>query len=110
MVVTYDDGSVATLVYVANGSDRLEKEYCEVSAGGRTAVLRDFREVTFYEGRSSKRRTYKGGKGHAEEVAHFLDVVRGRAEAAFTPESLAETTAVTFAAVESLRTRSAVEL
>ena len=55
VVVTYDDGSVATLVYVANGSDRLAKEYCEVSAGGRTAMLRDFREVTFYEGRSSKR-------------------------------------------------------
>lgn len=110
VVVTYDDGSVATLVYVANGSDRLAKEYCEVSAGGRTTVLRDFREVTFYEGRSSKRRTYKGGKGHAEEVAHFLDVVRGRAEPAFTPASLAETTAVTFAAVEAIRTRRAVEL
>jgi polar amino acid transport system substrate-binding protein len=110
VVVTYDDGSVATLVYVANGSDRLAKEYCEVSSGGRTAVLRDFREVTFYQGRSGKRRTYKGGKGHAEEVAHFLDVVRGRAEPAFTPASLAETTAVTFAAVEAIRTRRAVEL
>ena len=63
VVVTYDDGSVATLVYVANGSDRLAKEYCEVSAGGRTAVLRDFREVTFYEGRSRQAADVQGRQG-----------------------------------------------
>jgi polar amino acid transport system substrate-binding protein len=109
VVVAYDDGSIATLHYVANGADGLAKEYCEVSAGGRTAVMDDFRAVTFYDGRSGKRRRYKGGKGHAEEVAHFLDVVRGQAEPAFTVESLVDTTAVTFAAVEAIRTRAAVD-
>ena len=110
IVVAYEDGSIATLVYVANGSDGLAKEYCEVSSGGRTAVMDDFREVTFHEGRSPKRRKYKGGKGHAEEVASFVEVVRGRAEPVFTVESLVATTIVTFAAVEAIRTRTAVDL
>jgi predicted dehydrogenase/threonine dehydrogenase-like Zn-dependent dehydrogenase len=110
VVVTYDDGSIATLVYVANGADGLAKEYCEVSAGGRTAVMDDFRAVTFHDGRSRKRRRYKGGKGHAEEVEHFLEVVRGRAERAFSVESLVDTTAVTFAAVDAIRTRAAVDV
>jgi polar amino acid transport system substrate-binding protein len=110
VVVSYDDGSIATLVYVANGGDGLAKEYCEVSAGGRTAVMDDFRAVTLHEGRSKKRRTYKGGKGHAEEVASFLDVVLGRTDPVFTLQSLVDTTAVTFAAVEAIRGRQAVEL
>jgi predicted dehydrogenase/threonine dehydrogenase-like Zn-dependent dehydrogenase len=110
VVVSYDDGSTATLVYVANGSDRLAKEYCEVSAQGRTAVMSDFREVTLHEGRSRKRSKHDGGKGHAEEVAHFVDVVRGRADPAFSIESLVDTTAVTFAAVAAIRSRAAVEL
>jgi predicted dehydrogenase/threonine dehydrogenase-like Zn-dependent dehydrogenase len=110
VVVAYDDGSIATLLYVANGADGLAKEYCEVSAGGRTAVMDDFREVTFHDGRSRKRRRYKGGKGHTEEVDQFLEVVRGRAAPAFSLQSLVDTTAVTFAAVEAIRTRAAVEL
>jgi predicted dehydrogenase/threonine dehydrogenase-like Zn-dependent dehydrogenase len=110
IVVTYSDGSIGTLVYLANGSDSVAKEYCEVSANGRTTVMRDFREVEFYSGRSRRKRSYKGGKGHAEEVAHFLDVVRGRAEPEFTVAGLVETTLVTLAALESLRSHAAVSL
>jgi hypothetical protein len=109
VVINYADGSVATLIYVANG-ERLPKERCEVSAGGRTAVVDDFRIATFHTGRSGKRRSYNGRKGHAEEIAHFIDVVRGHAAPAFTVDTLVDTTAVTLAAVESLRTRASVEL
>ena len=83
---------------------------CEVSAQGRTAVMSDFREVTLHEGRSRKRSKHDGGKGHTEEIAHFVDVVRGRAEPAFSIETLVDTTAATFAAVESIRSRAAIEL
>jgi hypothetical protein len=72
--------------------------------------MSDFREVTLHEGRSRKRSKHDGGKGHAEEVAHFVDVVRGRADPAFSIESLVDTTAVTFAAVAAIRSRAAVEL
>jgi predicted dehydrogenase/threonine dehydrogenase-like Zn-dependent dehydrogenase len=109
VVINYADGSVATLVYVANG-ESLSKEYCEISAGGRTAVVDNFRSATFQAGRSRKRRSYDGRKGHAEEIAHFIDVVRGKSAPAFTVDMLVDTTAVTLAAVESLRTRASVEL
>jgi polar amino acid transport system substrate-binding protein len=110
IVVTYADGSIGTLVYQANGGDALAKERCEVSAGGKSVVMDDFREVVFYTGRSRRRRSYKKGKGHTEEVAHFVDVVRGRVQPEFTVGVLVETTLVTLAAVESLRARRAVAL
>jgi polar amino acid transport system substrate-binding protein len=110
VVVAYEDGSVATIVYVANGSGRVAKEYVEASAGGATAIMDDFTKVTLLSDRRRRNRSFDGGKGHAEEVAHFLDVIRGSASPAFTFEALAETTRVTFAAVVSMSGHIAVPL
>jgi predicted dehydrogenase/threonine dehydrogenase-like Zn-dependent dehydrogenase len=109
VVINYSDGSVATLMYVANG-ESLPSERCEVSGGGRSVVMDDFRSATFHTGRSRKRRSYNGRKGHAEEIANFIGVVRGNARRCFSVETLVDTTAVTLAAVESLRARAAIEL
>ena len=109
VVVTYADGSVATLLYVANGQRR-PTERCEVSAGGRSAIMDDFKTATFRADRSSKRRSYDGRKGHAEEVADFVDVIRGRSTPTFSVDTLVQTTAVTLAGVASLRTHAVVEL
>jgi predicted dehydrogenase len=76
----------------------------------RSALGDDFRSATFHAGRSRSRRSYNGREGHSEEIAHFIDVVRGNAAPAFTVDTLVDTTAVTLAAVESLRTRASVEL
>lgn len=110
VTVSYADGSLATLAYVANGSDRVPKEHCEVSAEGKTAVLSNFKRLDLYTQGSATKRSYNGGKGHDEELAHFLDVVGGRAQPEFSVDELVETTLVTFAAVESMRTRTAVAL
>jgi hypothetical protein len=110
IVISYADGSVGTLVYVANGDTAVAKEQCEVSGGGKTAVMRNFSEVSFHKGGSRKKTSYKGHKGHAEEVRHFLDVLGNGAAPAFTVEGLVETSALTLAAVESMRTRTAVDV
>ena len=64
-----------TLAYVANGSDRVPKEHCEVSAEGKTAILSNFKRLDLYTQGSATKRSYNGGKGHDEELTHFLDVV-----------------------------------
>ncbi len=110
VVITYADGSVATLVYVVNGSERLPKEYLEASAGGSTAVLQNFEKLTLLSGRKRRTRSFDGRKGHAEEVSHFIEVVNGRAAPAFSVAGLAETTRATFAALVSIRTDSETEL
>ena len=110
IVISYADGSVATLVYIANGSLRLPKEYLEASAGGATAVVDDFDKVTLLRGRKRRTHSFGGDKGHAEEITNFLGVIRGEAPPSFTVEGLAETTRATFAALESLQTGSEVRL
>ncbi len=110
VLISYSGGSVASLSYVANGSERVPKEYCEVSAEGKTAIMSNFTQLELHAGRETTKRSYKGGKGHAEEVASFVGVAGGRAEQEFSIDELVETTLVTFAAVESMRTRTTVEI
>ena len=63
VTVSYADGSLATLAYVANGSDRVPKEHCEVSAEGKTAVLSNFKRLDLYTQGSATKRSYNGGQG-----------------------------------------------
>jgi len=102
VTLTYADGSLATIQYLAHGSSRLPKERIEVCADGVTAVLDDFRQTTFH---GSQARPVGGrqAKGFDEEIAAFLRVVRGGGDWPIPYDSLARTTRTTFAILESLR-------
>ena len=83
------------------------KEYLEVLGGGRSAVLDDFRTVRIHSGGSSKAvggRLARQDKGHAAELAAFIDAVRHGRPSTIDPDAAAHVTRVTFAAAESVRT------
>jgi predicted dehydrogenase len=104
VVIKFSDESTGVLLYLANGEAALPKEYCEVSGGGKSAVMNDFTESFFYANGKRQRQTYDHSKGHNEEVAHFIKVVQGREEPLLSVDSLLQTTGATLAAMESLKT------
>lgn len=67
----FDDGSLAQILYTTRADVRIAKERVEAHAGGVTVTIDDHRRgETTTDGRS---RALEGrGKGHAEEVAAFL--------------------------------------
>jgi predicted dehydrogenase len=72
-----DDGSVATLVYSADGDPAHPKERLEVVGGGAVAVLDDFRElVVTHRGRRERTRGWGRDKGHAAELAATMAALR----------------------------------
>lgn len=104
----FDDGSTASIAYVSNGSSRLAKEYLEVFCGGRVAVLDDFRKLTLYSDRVAKDRLRRQDKGHREEVARFLDAVRGGTAAPIPFDELYGSTWATLNILASLRERRTI--
>jgi predicted dehydrogenase len=71
------DGSVATLVYSADGDPAHPKERLEVVGGGAVAVLDDFRElVVTHRGRRERTRGWGRDKGHAAELGSTLAALR----------------------------------
>jgi len=111
--LSFGDGSIGTIVYASGGARSLHKEQLEVLGGGRAAVLDDFRTLQLYSGGDTQRSGGRLGsqdKGHAAELAAFLEAVRLGRPSPVDPQVAAHVTRVTFAAVESARTGLPVQI
>ncbi len=101
--LTFSDGSIGSVTYVAQGSPRVPKERVEVFAGKRTAVLDDYRSlVLFDEGHSERRRLKSQDKGHRDELAAFVAAVRW-GELPVPLQDVENVSLATIAVVDSLR-------
>lgn len=110
ITLKFDDGSVGTLTYLANGNSRVQKERLEVYSGGKTAIMDDFKKVYFYSGRKIIKKKFDGRKGHKEELENFIGAVSGKVGLEIGFDSICETTVATLKILESLRTRLPVNL
>lgn len=112
VAVTLDfaDGSVANLVYAANGDKSLGKERVEVFAGGRSAVLEDYRSlVMVHDGRrQTVRSRWKQDKGHLAECREFVAAIGEGRPSPTSLESIVATSLITFRIWDSIQTGSPV--
>jgi hypothetical protein len=104
ITIEYEDGSVAEILYLANGSKILPKEELQVFSNGRTAILKNFIELELWTSNSKPKIEKGAGKGHAEEVKAFLQSLSTNGDGPIPFDSLLATTLVTFAIRESLAT------
>jgi predicted dehydrogenase/threonine dehydrogenase-like Zn-dependent dehydrogenase len=103
VTVSFLNGSIGVITYLACGDRLLAKERIEIFGGGKTFVINDFRSADVYQnGRLKKIKA--SGKGHKEEVDCFVRSVREGRPSAIPLESLLFTTAAAFRVLDSLRT------
>jgi polar amino acid transport system substrate-binding protein len=105
----FANGSVGTLLYSGAGDPRLPKERLEAFGGGTSAVLDDFRRLELFRGGKREIIKSRQDKGHNDQIAAFLQTVKGAAEPVPVETYLASSRA-TLALAESLRTGLPVEL
>ena len=105
VTVTYENGAVCQLLYASTGPGSYGKERIEAFAGGTACVLEDFRTLSFHaDGNCPKpKKLMKADKGHAAEIAAFIESVRDGKESPISAESLIETTLVSFAVDASIQ-------
>jgi polar amino acid transport system substrate-binding protein len=110
VTIRFEDGSVANLVYVANGDRAVAKEYFEVFCGSSVARLDDFKSLSLSH--NGKTETTKGNrdKGHRREVELTLEAMKQGAGAPIPFAELLEVTEVTFAIEEAIRTQKTVRI
>jgi polar amino acid transport system substrate-binding protein len=110
VTISFQDGSVANLVYVANGDKAVAKEYFEVFCGGSIARIDDFKVLSL--SRNGKMETSKRGqdKGHRREMELAIDAMKRGKDAPIPFNELIEVTEATFAIEEAIRTQRTVSL
>ncbi|HOW96662.1 MAG TPA: bi-domain-containing oxidoreductase [Kiritimatiellia bacterium] len=102
-LVSFDNGSVASLAYSAQGSPLLPKEHLEILAGPGVARLDDFRRAEWYgPARALREKLPQQDKGQAALVQAFLDSARRGGPPPISFEDLLYSSALTLAAQQSL--------
>lgn len=95
----FEDGSIATVHYFANGSKRFPKERVEAFSGGRVLVNNNFRTMKAYGWPGVRTMRLRAqDKGHRAGVAAFLDAVRRGGPAPIPLQEILEVSAVTLRA------------
>lgn len=108
--VEYDNGSVASLLYLTQGSPKVPKEYLEVFGGGMTMQMVNFETLTIFSG--LKKKTIKGGmdKGQKNELKAFMAAIETGSPMPITVDCLFDTTLVTLAALDAVRTAAKMRM
>jgi predicted dehydrogenase/threonine dehydrogenase-like Zn-dependent dehydrogenase len=104
----FEDGSVANLIYLANGDRAVAKEYFEVFCAGGSARLDDFKTLLLSRNGKTEKVKSRQNKGHRREIELTIEAMRQGKGAPITFEELVEVTEATFAVQESIRMQRTV--
>lgn len=107
----YENGSIGSIQYFANGPKSLAKEYVEIYGYGTTAILNDFSELEIYgDKKRFKKKLLSQDKGQKNEVKAFVDSILNGGPSLIPFEEIINTSEVTFKIIESLRTGKAIKI
>jgi polar amino acid transport system substrate-binding protein len=111
VTLTYQNGSIGTISYLANGDKRIPKERIEVFSHGTAAIVDDFKELTIYaKGKKKRKKLLSQDKGQKEEVKQFVDaILKGTAELISFKE-IYNTSLVTFKIIDSIQTGESIKV
>jgi predicted dehydrogenase len=110
VILKFADGSVADLLYLANGDRSVPKEFFEVFCQGAIARLEDFRTLEL--ARNGKVQKLKGmqDKGHRRELQLTIEAIRSGGPSPIPFDELVEVTDTTFLVQQALATGKGAQL
>ncbi|MBR1698076.1 MAG: Gfo/Idh/MocA family oxidoreductase, partial [Anaerovibrio sp.] len=76
VTVSYDDGSVANLIYTAMGNSAYPKESMEIFYDNKMIALTDYKQLQGYGVKIKKIQTKASDKGQLEEIAAFAEAIQ----------------------------------
>lgn len=102
MGLQFDDGSIGTVHYLANGPKSLAKERVELLFDGKAVQIDNFRSLRAHGAKASRRLGERQRKGHTEQFAAFVDALSAGLPSPIPLDELVNVTEASFAAVESI--------
>ncbi len=103
VTLAFSDGSIANLLYLANGDKAVPKEYFEVFCQGGVARLHDFRTLELIRNGKSRSTRSAQDKGHRKELELTVAAMRCGTSSPIPFNQICEVTETTFRIGEVLR-------
>ncbi len=112
IILTYPDGSLATIRYLANGNKNFPKERVEVFTGTRIGIMDDFRslELATETKTTTLKSRFSQDKGHQAAWQNFITCISAGKNPPIPYEQLIAVARASFAAITSANTGEVVVL
>jgi polar amino acid transport system substrate-binding protein len=109
--LAFENGSIGSISYFANGPKSLPKEYVEAYKGGIAARLTDFRQLEILSAQKPiRKKLLSQDKGQKAMVHAFLAGLGNKNNCPIPLIESIATTVTTFCIIESLRSSQAVNI
>ncbi len=103
LILTFSDGSVGTINYLASGDPGFPKERVEIFGGGSVCIIDDFRYAEIASGGSRQKFSGHQDKGHSSELREFVEAVSKGEKVPMDFREVVAVTITTFKILESAR-------
>jgi predicted dehydrogenase len=109
-ILRFEDGSIATVAYLANGDRSIAKENFEVFCEGKVGRIHDFCSLELARDGNTRRTKARRDKGHEREIELTLEAIRQGGCSPIPFEELIEVSEATIAIEEAIGSGEAVSL
>src|SRR3984957_10203211 len=110
VTIGFEDGSIANLLYLANGDKAVPKEFFEVFCAGGIARIDDFKTLSLTRNGKTETSKIAQDKGHRREMELTVAAMKQGKEGPIPFAELLEVTEATFAIEEVIRTGKAASV
>ncbi len=110
ILLKYENGSTGVINYFSNGSKAYSKERIELYSQERTLVLDNFQSLKGYGFKSFSSLKTSLDKGHKKQFELLIERIRNGGEALIPFDEIINTAKASFAAIESIKKQSWIEI
>jgi predicted dehydrogenase/threonine dehydrogenase-like Zn-dependent dehydrogenase len=110
ITLKFENGSHGVINYFSNGNKSYSKERVEIFSQGRILILDNFRKMVGYGFKGFSSMSGKLDKGHKSQFQQLIKNTKLGGEAIIPFDELINTTKASFAAIESLKSKSWINL
>ena len=111
VTLTYQNGSIGSISYFANGDKGLPKEHIEIFCHGTVAIVDDFKESIIYAtGKKKRKKLLSQDKGQKEEVRKFVNAILKGSTELISFKEIYNTSLVTFKIFDSLKSGESIKI
>lgn len=108
ITLKFENGSQGVINYFSNGNKSYSKERVEIYQDNKTLVLDNFKSLTGYGFKNFSSLKTGLDKGHAAQFKKLIEVTKNGSEQLIPITELDNSSSASFAAIESLRTKSRI--
>ena len=109
ILLKYENGSLGVINYFSNGSKSYPKERIEIYQSGKNIIIDNFKQIQFF-GYSKKGFKKSQDKGHSNQFKNWLDMIQKGGDSIIPFDSIYNTSKASILCIESLKTKSWVNV